>query len=328
MPDWAPQARDVLFRVGLADRGWGYRLGGRPSVEPTVYACLALLASDPPGQPQASAGTVAGAARWLAQMQQPSGAVGIAPGIQQSHWPTAHALLLWATREGFQDQRDKAVAWLLQLKGATIAKGGDDPVGHDTTLVGWPWVVGTHSWIEPTAMAILALRREGHLDHPRTQEGLKVIRDRPVADGGWNYGNSSVFGNSLRAQPAPSGQALLALAGAAPEDAVVTQACAYLERTLPSVRAAMSLSWGLLGLTAWGRRPADADAWLEQAFTQMAERSDPPYLLALALLAASPQALGLLGLGPQAEPAGPEQGRGESAKARVPMPREAPEEPK
>ena len=56
-------------------------------------------------------------------------------------------------------------------------------LGHDPTLTGWPWVGGTHSWVEPTSLAVLALRREGLGKHPRVEEGLKVIRDRAIVSG-------------------------------------------------------------------------------------------------------------------------------------------------
>ena len=103
-------------------------------------------------------------------------------------------------------------------------------VGHDTTLIGWPWVADTHSWLEPTAMTILALCRDGRADHPRVRAGLRLIRDRAIAAGGWNYGNNIAFGRDLRPQPAPTGLALLALAR-------VDQRTGIVERALRLPRA-------------------------------------------------------------------------------------------
>jgi hypothetical protein len=45
----------------------------------------------------------------------------------------------------------------------------------------------------------------------------------------------------------------------------------------------MSLAWGLLGLTAWDRRPADAAKWLEQS-AAAAQRQRDSLCLHLALL--------------------------------------------
>ena len=41
-----------------------------------------------------------------------------------------------------------------------------------------PGSSGTHSWVEPTALAVLALRREGLGSHARVQEGVRLLRDR------------------------------------------------------------------------------------------------------------------------------------------------------
>src|SRR5262249_10379671 len=141
-------------------------------------------------------------------------------------------------------------------------------IGHDTSLIGWPWVEGTHSWLEPTALAILALAGEGLGDHPRVRDGVRLILDRAIPSGGWNYGNKAVFGRMLRPQPGPTGMALLALAGRAGGQAspAVTRALDYLRGTLPAVRAAVSLGWGVLGLRAAGACPAQAQSWLAEAY--------------------------------------------------------------
>ena len=186
--------------------------------------------------------------------------------------------------------RRRAAAWLLEQKGNPIAVDAayiGSVVGHDTTLVGWPWVEGTHSWLEPTAMAILALDREGLAYHPRVTEGIRVVLNRALAQGGWNYGNTSVFGRQLRPQPGPTGLALLALAAQASKHRPrsVDPAIAYLLRTLPDVRAPISLAWGVLGLRAWNASPAAAADWLSESYSQCTGRPDVTTGLSLLLLA-------------------------------------------
>src|SRR4029077_10631101 len=111
-----------------------------------------------------------------------------------------------------------------------------------------------------------ALRRCGLSDHVRTRDGQRLIRDRAIRSGGWNYGNSAVFGADLRPQPATTGMALLALAGVEDFDGpLVQQGCEYLEAILPTTRAPQSLCFGTLALTAWDRRPREADDWLMAA---------------------------------------------------------------
>jgi hypothetical protein len=170
----------------------------------------------------------------------------------------------------------------------------DDPdhiVGHDTMLVGWPWVAGTHSWLEPTAMAVLALRRVGSSSHPRVDEGYRLIRDRAIATGGWNYGNKAAFGHPLRPQPAPTGLALLALANRDKCTPTIARAIHYLQETLLSVRASASLGWGLLGLRAWSSVPEEADRWLAEAYQRAKGRPDATVKLSLLLLAGGEHAL-------------------------------------
>jgi hypothetical protein len=152
-------------------------------------------------------------------------------------------------------------------------------------LVGWPWVDGTHSWLEPTATAVLALRVVGLGSHPRSVEGLRLIRDRAIDSGGWNYGNKSAFGHALRPQPAPTGMCLLALPREDARTEAVDRAIRYLHETLPGIRACASLGWGLLGLRAWNAAPVEADRWLAEAFQHASGRPDAAPKLALLLLA-------------------------------------------
>ena len=213
------------------------------------------------------------------------------------------AFLLWAALGGYTTHRERAARWLLDQEGVAIPNlaAPERTVGHDTAIVGWPWVADTHSWLEPTAVAILALRREGKVDHPRVREGLRLIRDRAIPTGGWNYGNNTAFGRDLRPQPAPTGLALLALAGIDGRSEVVERAVGYLQESLPSTRAPQSLCWGVLGLRAWGCCPEAAADWLAQAFEQTLRRRDSSPRPAHLLLAAGERPLELLGLAPERE---------------------------
>ena len=94
-----------------------------------------------------------------------------------------------------------------------------------------------------------------------------LMLDRAIPGGGWNYGNNVVFGHVLRPHPGPTGIALMALAAAGAGDCpAVAPAIDYLRRTLPTIRAAASLGWGVLGLKAHGVCPPDADTWLAEAY--------------------------------------------------------------
>jgi hypothetical protein len=291
--DWIAPARQALLDVRGTQPGWGYRPGASPCVESTVLASFALMATQA-SQPATEA--VEGSAAWLARLQQPSGALGVSAGASQPNWPTPWAVMLWSALAQYGEERGRALEWMLGVRGETFPP---HPVfGHDTTILGWPWLAGTHAWVEPTSVAILALCGVGLGDHPRTADGLRLLRDRALESGGWNYGNTTVFDKELRPRPAPTGLALLALAAAHSEaNSTVERALAYLESALPQIRSGQSCCWGLLALAAWGRRPAESDAWLSEAAERAAHRSGRAIELSYLLLASSDQSLHLLGAG-------------------------------
>ncbi|MHC4179439.1 MAG: hypothetical protein ACYSWU_18155 [Planctomycetota bacterium] len=293
MTAWIDFAREALVRQRSDETGWGYHPGGRAFVEPTALAGLALLAAAPrPG----SIRVAREAAEWLAGIQRPDGALPLAAGIPAPCWGTPYAILLWAALDDYEPQRRAAAQWLLGVAGKTDPPDPTGVVSHDTSIAGWPWVENTHSWLEPTAMAVLAMRRQRHEAHPRVGEGIRLIRDRSAPGGAWNFGNPRIFGTTVPPQPAPTGMALLALAAADVETGLIEGACRYLRNGLRRVRTPRSLAWGLMGLDAWQERPPEGDAWLAESFAEVAGRGSSPAELAQLMLAASGRTLGLLGV--------------------------------
>jgi hypothetical protein len=289
--------REMLLRWRGGSPGWGYRPESAASAEPTVLAGLALLAISAGAPSPECHGAIDAATSWLASLQNADGSVGISAALPAPHWSTALALLFWKACDAQAPACRRAAAWLLSQQGRAWKRPEDSVFGHDTAIPGWAWVEGTHSWLEPTSWAILALQRAGEGDHARVADGRRLIRDRALRNGGWNYGNSQVFGTDLRPQPGPTGLALLALAGTdGPQSPQIERGCAYLEHILPETRAPQSLCWGILGLAACSRRPPAADVWLESATEKALTRSDRSVQLAYLLLATAPRALSVLGI--------------------------------
>ncbi len=291
---WLDSIRETLLGRQTPGGGWGYGGGAEPMVEPTVLASLALLEMQPDSPPRASP-DVHAAADWLARLQQPDGALGISARWSTPRWPTALGTLLWAVLGRHKTHLQKAIGWLLAHGGKTQENDCPDVIGHDTTIPGWSWVLDTAPWVEPTAMALVALRAAGVAGGERIGRGVEMLCDRAIPSGGWNYGNKIVFGHTLRPQPAPTGWALLALAGHDVPAGPVDRGCAYLEQTLPRLRSARSLAWGLLGLQAWRRRPARSESWLRQCSTLDPHLSQRPVDLALLLLASQGWLVDVLG---------------------------------
>lgn len=214
--------------------------------------------------------------------QVKSGAVLVSAETPAATWPTALAALGWGTSSGsrYRNHRRAAIAYLLGNEGQTF-KSDPRIYGHDTQLVGWPWIEDTHTWIEPTSYALLALRAAGQADHPRVHEALKAVYNRAIPTGGWNYGNGRMFVNDLRSFPSTTGMALTALSGRA-KDETIAGAIEFLHSELPNVRSMFSLAWGIIGLRSWDEVPTEAETWMARAVAE--DRPEPASPLEDALM--------------------------------------------
>jgi hypothetical protein len=299
MRKWVQSACDDLIRLRNRAGFWGYRSDLGSSVEATSLACLGLLCCREAEPSEEIARVVERGAEWLVTMQNANGSLGVCASLPQPGWATPYAILLWSALDTLAPRRQRAAAWLLAQKGLRppVPEIARWPVGHDPMLVGWPWTEKTHSWLEPTALAILALNRLALHDHARVDEAMLIVIDRALAHGGWNPGGKAVFGRELRPQPASTGMAMLALATRAangrPRE--VDQAISYLRKALPSVRAPISLGWGVLGLRAWDATPLEAQDWLSRSHAMVAGRRDSAIGLGLLLLAGGERALEFFG---------------------------------
>jgi hypothetical protein len=263
----------------------GYTAGGVPASEPTALAALALVRYSRHDQ-------AAQAAAWLAARQSPEGTVGVNATESSPHWPTALAILAWCVCKAqsggpaagvYEQQVASALGWLLRTAGKPLE--AHEKLGHDPTLLGWPWVEGTHSWVEPTAWSLLALRAAGREEHPRAREAVRMLVDRLLPSGGCNYGNTTVLGQTLRPHVQPTGLALLALAGERDASGKITQSIGYLSRTISAQTTTASLSYALLALAAHDASPPRAAEWLAAAIQRTLDRGAAPLPLALGLLA-------------------------------------------
>jgi len=277
---WIDEALGELLSQREPSEGWPYQPGNSAAVEPTVLASFALAVNSE----QAYAETVNQAAEWLASIQREDGAIGVTAGLPVPAWATPYGILLWAHLDSYQVNIERAVDFLLRREGRRLPKSSGS--GHDTTLAGWPWVSGTHSWLEPTALSILALAKVGQADHARVDEAVRLVNDRALLSGGWNHGNTVVFGTELRAQPGPTGLALLALASLNSDTTgAVERGSEYLIRSLPRIGSPRAIGWGILGLSAWAIELESAPRLLEECYSRI-QLNPTPMDLALLILAA------------------------------------------
>ena len=270
----------LLESRALPEGGFPAR-GGEPfRSDATAWAILALSRLDP-------AYSSLGSARdRLTTAQDPDGRVSMSREHEEAFWPTALSVLAWYGSQPHDLHCSRGVQFLLNTTGQHRSKNPDDQVGHDPSIPGWPWIDRTHSWIEPTALSVLALRVAGHGQHDRVSEGIRMMLDRQLPHGGWNYGNTTVYGRELHPMPESTGAALTGLAGQA-EQGTVARSIDYLQGEVDRLRTPISLGWGLLGLAAWDLWPSNGAALVERCLGNQARYGEyDTSALCLLLLAA------------------------------------------
>jgi hypothetical protein len=154
--------------------------------------------------------------------------------------------------------RSRLVDGLLAAKGIALEEGSG-PVRQNNRLQAWSWTEGTFSWVEPTALCLLALKKAraaGPLAAPRLADAEAVLRDRVCDGGGWNYGNARVFGQDLRAYVPTTALALLSLQDRR-ELPAVTASLDWLVRHAADERGAMALSLAAICSHVFGK-PTEA----------------------------------------------------------------------
>ncbi len=238
--------------------------GGSYRVDATAWAVISISAAGSVGLGRDILD--AGRTR-LAESQSEDGRVSISKSVPASFWPTPLAILAWYGSEKYAKHRSRAVDFLLGIAGKHWAKQSSSFYAHDPSIRGWPWTEDTFSWVDPTSLCILALRIAGDGAHERVREGIHMLMDRQLPSGGWNFGNTIVYGSELYPQADCTGMALSALAGNVPQDDV-GKSVKYLQEQVKKLRSPLSLCWGILGLGAWGKRPEQATAWIGECLTR------------------------------------------------------------
>ncbi|MBN1222190.1 MAG: hypothetical protein JXB23_02995 [Candidatus Aminicenantes bacterium] len=271
------------------DRG-GYSIvpGGPYRPDATAWAVIALEASGVTND------RLTKARERLAGSQRSDGRVVFSSRLGAAYWATPLAVLAWANDPQFQNIKQKSADFLLATGGHHEAMTRDPIFGHDPTLRGWPWIEGTHSWIEPTSVTVLALRACGR-KHERMDEAVSMILDRQLASGGWNYGNTTVFGTELWPIPECTGLALNAMSGLVPKDRIL-RSLGYMESASTGTRTPLALSWGILGLGSWAERPEGANEWIEESLALQNRYGSYDTTLLAQLVVAYHASAGLLSL--------------------------------
>jgi hypothetical protein len=225
------------------DGGMPYAPGMPSFSEPTLLMILALIASGD----AAAAGPLTD---WVMKNRNSNGSIGLNSEFAGEGLWNSSPLAVALHHLGFQSERDAAIEFLLGFRSIQLQRNPDNDV--DTMLVGWPWVPSTFGWVEPTAWALLALALAGKSDHLRAIEGRKLLEDRCLPDGGWNYGNRIIFGQTL--VPFWDTTALAALALGDSNRGLLDKNLDLLEKSLPELHSLLSNVWACLCFARFGRK--------------------------------------------------------------------------
>lgn len=275
----------------LPDGGFSGLPNGEFRVDATAWGTLFLRA-----MAESSDVLEQGRAR-LRVEQDDDGRVVVSKHHMDSYWPTPLAILAWQDSLACADAQRRAVQFLLGVAGTNPHPKSDDPVGHNTALKGWPWIAGTHSWVEPTALCIMALRATGHEQHDRVNEASRMLLDRQLPHGGWNVGNTLIFGRELHPNPEATGAALAALSGVTNREQV-NRSIEYLHDEVGRLRTPVSLGWALWGLGAWNLWPSNGVTLVARCLANQARYGmyDTSVLCLLSLGALAGEAAGPVAL--------------------------------
>jgi hypothetical protein len=106
----------------------------------------------------------------------------------------------------FASARENAFRWLVAERGREghwlwrwKFKTADHKVRFDPEKYGWPWTPGSASWVIPTAFSVIALKQYTvcnrlEASEKRIKLDVEMLLDRMCVAGGWNSGNSVVYG--------------------------------------------------------------------------------------------------------------------------------------
>ena len=241
----ALQLRQRQMRSG----GWAHFGSSQESIEAT---CMSLLGLSPDREP-------ASAVEFLFNSQLANGAWPAFRGDTEGSWTTSLALSTIIVTNHTSEACQSALKWLLAEKGEEghwlwrwKFKTVDRNVRFDPDKYGWPWNHGAGSWVIPTAFSVIAIkqytvcaRREA--SEARIRLGVEMLLDRACVDGGWNSGNSVVYGVPLRPHVEATAIALLALQDERRNE-VVDKSLLWLRQRAATVGSASSLAWTILSL--------------------------------------------------------------------------------
>jgi hypothetical protein len=236
-------AQRFLIESRLPQSGWGYtRTAASAYPEPTCYSLLALADSNFEAQEPLA---------WLSGLVNPQGQLFL-PNDDLPNWASALLIVTLTHLDALPQIRASSAQWLLEWKSKYVEEK-QNSIQLDASIVGWSWISDTFSWVQPTSMAVLALKKAGLGSNQRVKDGERLLLNRVCRAGGWNFGNPIVFESELEPRPMDTAIALFALQDAPGADEAIARGLAVIEERAPAASSTLSLALGILSMDIFGR---------------------------------------------------------------------------
>jgi len=232
-----------LLRLRNADGGWGYYPGKNSRLEPTCWALLATSAGESSAPDTEVLQRWPRHGEWMADV----------PGAPVNYAFNALAALVLQADPATRPAGIRLAGRLAEVRGLALKSSDVAPVNG--TLQAWPWIDATFSWVEPTTLCLLLLKKlRPHLPADLTRERIdtaeRMLIDRSCAEGGWNYGSSRVYRQDLHPYVPTTALGLLAMQDRR-EEVAVDRALAWLQSHASGRQSSAGIA--LLALRAFDR---------------------------------------------------------------------------
>jgi hypothetical protein len=248
------------------DGGFATSAHGASELEPTAVASLALGDSS--------------TAEWLLARQRPDGGFDELDGRPGS--PTTGALAALVLDE---PAAGRALAAAIEQRGLPLPNAPDP-----NRRTAWGWTSDARSLVEPTSRVLIAVKSLRPGARATRAEALRLLEGRQCDDGGWNFGNASLYDVDLRGYAQTTAMALIALQGES--DAVVAPGLAFLREQWRNEPGALTAAQAIVAFRLHGA--ADQLPPLIDALASHADDDlffEKPLVLAWAALATGDDAL-------------------------------------
>jgi prenyltransferase beta subunit len=279
-----PSSIDYLISTQNETGGWGYSPGRKSVVEPTAAVLLAIR-----DEPKAI-NTFEKGMSWLLSSQHEDGGWGINAEDPESGWHTAWALIAMKYSNQNSDSIIRAVEWLTQVSTYQITQdefaNTKMPLSYNLEALIWPWLPGQGCWIEPTALAVLALEgiAQTQLAGTRIRAAIDYFHKNRTPSGGWDVGNAGPLDTIVLPHAYQTALVLMALTRVSIQE-IQNNDLSALRLDMQQDTSILSLSSGLVALKTLGENDQEINSYISGYQLENGSWNNNPFFTAWAIMA-------------------------------------------